>query len=551
MLRTAACKLLRSPRRQYKALVPLGSAVAVADSCPLALNLLAWTSQTCQLSKTAYGLQRQQHERQQKSQECQVVQYVRGTDITLSVKGKGPAEFALERSERPAAHKETTPARKDSATTSPSTTHDSNFIVAAVRRAKKQLQSFFLPSGYPSSVGSNYMQYTLWQAVTNVATTANGVLASTFLLYSVGLGSGAIPTAGAMNWVLKDGVGQVGTLLFGKAIAHNFDIHSKSWYFLSFVLLSTATGLEIATILVPNAFLVMGSVANMIKGLSWMAGGSTRSVFNLSFARDNNIADITAKNTSQYICASLFGTAAGVCICAYIGQSAALALTCFSILAGTALYSAYRTVKSIPLPTLNSTRLQLLAARYLKCVRMGQDHITKPQNDYTNYQQEYEMPDDDLTCDLELPTPLELAEQDPPLPWFMGDQRILNPDIRVGSNLEKLVAGNPSLLMLLITTFRYSRYLVLPEINAIHIVLHAEASPRDMVQAYLQACILRKRLKTGLQTPPENVAEMRIVLHDTLLAAEKLTPPLMRALARQGWQTEKIVVEAHRSRARW
>jgi hypothetical protein len=49
-------------------------------------------------------------------------------------------------------------------------------------------------------------------------------------------------------------------------------------------------GLEIATILVPHAFLVLGSCANMIKGLSWMAGGSTRSVFNLSFVRDNNIA---------------------------------------------------------------------------------------------------------------------------------------------------------------------------------------------------------------------------------------------------------------------
>jgi hypothetical protein len=215
------------------------------------------------------------------------------------------------------------------------------------------------------------------QAVTNFATTANGVLASTFLLYSVGLGAGAIPTAGALNWVLKDGVGQMGTLLFGKAIAHNFDIHSKTWYFMSFLLLSTATGktechllllcaslcfscqqhflgfstvlcspwgwahapaghagatntsarmqlastpcmcvhvsclcqqrvvdtpqlcvllcllsagLEIATILVPHAFLVLGSCANMIKGLSWMAGGSTRSVFNLSFVRDNNIA---------------------------------------------------------------------------------------------------------------------------------------------------------------------------------------------------------------------------------------------------------------------
>ncbi|KIY92039.1 putative UPF0420 protein C16orf58 like protein [Monoraphidium neglectum] len=199
----------------------------------------------------------------------------------------------------------------------------------------KQLQNTFLPSGYPGSVGPHYLQYSLWQAVTNVATTANGVLASTFLLYAVGLGAGAIPTAGALNWVLKDGLGQLGTLLFAKAIAHNFDIHSKSWYFLSFVLLSSATGecMEIATILVPNAFLVLGSCANMIKGLSWMAGGSTRSVFNLSFVRDNNIADITAKNTSQYIFASLFGTALGVSICAYIGQSAPLALTSFSLLA--------------------------------------------------------------------------------------------------------------------------------------------------------------------------------------------------------------------------
>jgi hypothetical protein len=32
-----------------------------------------------------------------------------------------------------------------------------------------------------SAAGSNYMSYTLWQAVTNFATTANGVLASTFL----------------------------------------------------------------------------------------------------------------------------------------------------------------------------------------------------------------------------------------------------------------------------------------------------------------------------------------------------------------------------------
>ena len=36
------------------------------------------------------------------------------------------------------------------------------------------------------------------------------VLSTQALLYSVGLGAGAIPTAAAVNWVLKDGLGQLG-----------------------------------------------------------------------------------------------------------------------------------------------------------------------------------------------------------------------------------------------------------------------------------------------------------------------------------------------------
>ena len=48
-----------------------------------------------------------------------------------------------------------------------------------------------------------------------------------------------------------------------------------------------------------------------------MASSSTRSVFNLSFAKENNIADITAKSTSQWIFSSLLGTAAGVCVCVW------------------------------------------------------------------------------------------------------------------------------------------------------------------------------------------------------------------------------------------
>lgn len=71
---------------------------------------------------------------------------------------------------------------------------------------------------------------------------AIAVLASTFLLYSVGLGAGAVPTAGALNWVLKDGLGQMGTLLFGKTIAHNFDVSPRRWYLMASAKLNLAMG---------------------------------------------------------------------------------------------------------------------------------------------------------------------------------------------------------------------------------------------------------------------------------------------------------------------
>ncbi len=179
------------------------------------------------LLTTAAQLQarRQQHDRSGStpppSQRCKVTQYVRGTDITLRVTGLKASDFAMEKRRKPAVGSDGHTSKRtgrngvhehQQALAAAARDRDASFITHLGRRAKKQLQATFLPAGYPDSVGRNYLQYTAWQAVTNIATTANGVLASTFLLYSVGLGAGAIPTAGALNWVLKDGLGQVSRL---------------------------------------------------------------------------------------------------------------------------------------------------------------------------------------------------------------------------------------------------------------------------------------------------------------------------------------------------
>jgi uncharacterized membrane protein YgcG len=327
-------------------------------------------------------------------------------------------------------------------------------------------QATFLPSGYPHTVAPHYLRNTLWQAVHHTCGSVNGVLASTFLLYSVGLGAGAVPTAGALNWVLKDGLGQLGTLLFGKAIAHNFDVSSRAWYLLASAKLNLAMGLEICTFLMPAYFLPIGAVANAIKGLSWMAGGSTKSVFKVSFAADNNFGDVSAKATSQTICASVVGTSCGVAMASQVGQNVGIALACYASLAAAHLWTGYKAVRCVPLATLNPSRLELLIQQYLAEVQQqeqqaqqaqqgggseAEQHVSQqgqagsigqrqpwcmayvnadPQRQLYGYQQTAAMGQRAQQAAVSLPTPADLAPSDPVfhVPW-----------LKVGTSLSKLV----------------------------------------------------------------------------------------------------------------
>lgn len=56
----------------------------------------------------------------------------------------------------------------------------------------------------------------------------------------------------------------------------------------------------------------------------------------------------------------------------------------------------------------------------------------------------------------------------------------------MGGSLDAVVGGNAQVLLLLLTAFKYSCYLLLPSGNFIHVILHQDVTARDMVQAYLQ-----------------------------------------------------------------
>ncbi|GKB73608.1 putative reverse transcriptase domain-containing protein [Tanacetum coccineum] len=85
-----------------------------------------------------------------------------------------------------------------------------------------------LPEGCPESVTSDYLEYSVWRSVQGVAAQVSSVLATQSLLYAVGLGKGAIPTAAAVNWVLKDGIGYLSKKILSKFGRH-FDVNPKGW----------------------------------------------------------------------------------------------------------------------------------------------------------------------------------------------------------------------------------------------------------------------------------------------------------------------------------
>jgi hypothetical protein len=60
------------------------------------------------------------------------------------------------------------------------------------------------------------------------------VLSTQCLLVAIGLSaSTAVPVAATVNWVMKDGLGQLGGVLFASWVGNRFDSDIKRWKMVS------------------------------------------------------------------------------------------------------------------------------------------------------------------------------------------------------------------------------------------------------------------------------------------------------------------------------
>ncbi|XP_031490918.1 protein root UVB sensitive 6 [Nymphaea colorata] len=224
------------------------------------------------------------------------------------------------------------------------------------------IRSYVVPEGFPDSVSPSYVPYMKWRALKHFFGGAMGVFTTRSLLHSVGMsGNGAASAAVAVNWVLKDGAGRLGKMLFSRQ-GKKFDYDLKQLRFAGDLLMELGAGIELATTAVPHLFLPFACAANIAKNVAAVTSTSTRAPIYKAFAKGENIGDVTAKGECVGNIADLLGTGLSIMMSKH---NPSLVAT-FSLLSCGYVLSAYKEVKSVVLHTLNKARFTVAVESFLK-----------------------------------------------------------------------------------------------------------------------------------------------------------------------------------------
>jgi Vitamin B6 photo-protection and homoeostasis len=325
----------------------------------------------------------------------------------------------------------------------------------------------FLPSNYPVSVDSGYARFSIFSFAAAVAGSASMVLSTQTLLLAVGVvgtnATAASAMAGALNWVLKDGVGQLGGVLFASRMGETrtFDANPKTWRMMAAITLDVAALLELLAPMMtsPSTILPLACAANVLKNIGFLTASASRAALHQSLAVSGNLADVTAKTGSQSMAAGLFGTAAGVGLSSLLHHDATNFIAGFVVLAAIHQTCNYAALKSVSLRHFNRQRLCIVAHH----------HVTNGKT----------------------LTPSQAAERERFLPVFPNDQDYSW--LSIGSDLATLCPDGSAQLNRLLAACPGENYILNVVQDRVHLVFLDSAVGDDVILGMLHGFMLHKQ----------------------------------------------------------
>lgn len=376
--------------------------------------------------------------------------------------------------------------------------------------------TYFLPARYPESVAPGYARFAGCCFCASVAGSAAMVLSTQTLLLAVGVvgstGKASV-MAGALNWVLKDGIGQLGGVWFASRMSQagsaKFDADPKRWRMVAALSLDAATLMEIMSPLVPSMWVLpIASVANIGKNIGFLTASASRAALHQSLAIRGNLADVTAKSGSQSLAAGLVGTTLGIGLSPILGDVAhyAMGFVCLS-----AIHQGcnYLGLKSVPLFNLNRRRLNIVLEAYVQ--------------------------------DDKVLSPSQVAEQEDFLPFISKDDS--KAWLLIGKSLTELCPNGPEELRPLIDLLRDENYVMNRVNGQVYVTYHQlDTSGEDLIRGMLHAHILRERFA--------NKGDALEAISLSYRLAQKSTDSLLNEMHEQGWKTATEFTSIESSKAR-
>ncbi|RYH08479.1 RUS1 family protein [archaeon] len=225
----------------------------------------------------------------------------------------------------------------------------------------------FLPTGYPHSVRPEYLSYQCWDALQGLSSYLRAVLTTKSLLAGVGVGSStATPLSAAMTWVIRDGCGMLGGLLLAYSYSHSFEMYTKEWRLCADFLNNLGLTLDLLSCIDHARYYVLIVIlSTLCKAGCGLIAGATKTRISAHFALKGQVADISAKESTQETAVALLGLGFGMVLAHIVGENNLLIWTAFILLLCLHQYANYRLVKVLIFHTLNPQRAILLTKRLI------------------------------------------------------------------------------------------------------------------------------------------------------------------------------------------
>ena len=175
------------------------------------------------------------------------------------------------------------------------------------------LSHTFLPAGYPHTVREGYIQYQFFDLIQGLCSYLRGQLAIQRMLEGFGVGDvTASAFSGALGWIVRDGASMMGGLVFSASFATSFGRNVRQWRLFADVVNDVGLTLNMmAPVFGKQWFLPLVCAGSICTAMCGVAAGATKAKISQHFARNDNLADLVAKEGTQETFVNILGLVGG------------------------------------------------------------------------------------------------------------------------------------------------------------------------------------------------------------------------------------------------